>query len=177
MSRFLFKTSDGASPIEVELRTGEGAAPNQFEAALAGQSVLVEIETGRGDMGTLRLGARVLPFCVAVDRRTIHVWLDGQAYQFELADRSGRRGRSEATAALFDLTAPMPGTVLKVNVRAGDAFEAHEPLVVMESMKMEMSLSAPRAAKVKEVTCREGQLVEMGAVLVKFEETDDDAAA
>ncbi len=70
----------------------------------------------------------------------------------------------------------MPGTILKVFVSVGQRFEAHAPLVVMESMKMEMTLSAPHPGKVKEVACRPGQLVAMGAVLMRFDEKGDAGA-
>jgi 3-methylcrotonyl-CoA carboxylase alpha subunit len=76
-----------------------------------------------------------------------------------------------------DLTAPMPGTVLKVLVAPGQRFEAHAPLVVMESMKMEMTLSAPHAGRVGMIECRPGQLVAMGAVLMRFNEGGDGGAA
>jgi biotin carboxyl carrier protein len=61
----------------------------------------------------------------------------------------------------------MPGTVRKINVAPGDHFEAHQPLVVMESMKMEMSLSMPHPGTVAQLSCEVGQLVDMGAVLLR----------
>jgi len=66
----------------------------------------------------------------------------------------------------------MPGSILHVNASPGDVFAAHAPLVVMVSMKMEMTLTVPHAGKVKEVCCQPGQLVEIGAVLMRFEELE-----
>ena len=68
------------------------------------------------------------------------------------------------------LTAPMPGTVIRVLVTAGDAVDPRQPLLVLEAMKMETPLVSPYAAKVKAVHVGEGDRVEGGALLVELEE-------
>jgi acetyl/propionyl-CoA carboxylase alpha subunit len=68
------------------------------------------------------------------------------------------------------VTAPMPGTVLKVLVGPGDRVEARAALVVLEAMKMETPLAAPYDATVKAVHVEEGDRVAAGAVLVELEE-------
>jgi 3-methylcrotonyl-CoA carboxylase alpha subunit len=69
------------------------------------------------------------------------------------------------------ILAPMTGIVRAVTVREGVAVDKGDRLIVMEAMKMETSLTAPRAGLVAEVFCAEGETVEGGAVLVRFEET------
>jgi acetyl/propionyl-CoA carboxylase alpha subunit len=68
------------------------------------------------------------------------------------------------------ITAPMPGTVIKVNVHEGSTVEAGDPLVVLEAMKMETPLLAPFDATVKAVHVEEGDRVAGGAVLVELDE-------
>jgi biotin carboxyl carrier protein len=68
------------------------------------------------------------------------------------------------------VTAPMPGTVLRVDVAPGDRVEARQPLVVLEAMKMETPLVAPYAAVVRAVHAAAGDAVAAGAVLVELEE-------
>ena len=68
------------------------------------------------------------------------------------------------------LTAPMPGTVLKVLVAAGDEVAARQPLVVLEAMKMETPLVSPYDATVRAVHVVEGDRVAGGTVLVELEE-------
>ena len=68
------------------------------------------------------------------------------------------------------LTAPMPGTVIKVLVAEGETVTARQPLVVLEAMKMETPLSSPYDAVVRAVNVAEGDRVAGGAVLVELEE-------
>jgi acetyl-CoA/propionyl-CoA carboxylase, biotin carboxylase, biotin carboxyl carrier protein len=71
-----------------------------------------------------------------------------------------------AGAVSGTLTAPMPGTVIKVNVHTGSTVQAGDPLVVLEAMKMETPLLAPYDAIVETVHVEEGDRVAGGAVLV-----------
>jgi acetyl/propionyl-CoA carboxylase alpha subunit len=82
-------------------------------------------------------------------------------------DSTGEHGRG---AEQSTLTAPMPGTVIRVLVSKGQEVEPRQPLVVLEAMKMETPLVSPYAATVKAVSVAEGDRVEGGAVLVELEE-------
>ena len=66
------------------------------------------------------------------------------------------------------ITAPMPGTVLRVLVAEGDRVSARQPLIVLEAMKMETALPAPFPATVGAVHVREGDRVAGGAVLLEL---------
>jgi acetyl-CoA/propionyl-CoA carboxylase, biotin carboxylase, biotin carboxyl carrier protein len=74
-----------------------------------------------------------------------------------------------AAGAHGALEAPMPGSVLSVLVTAGDEVEEGDVLVVVESMKMELTVAAPRAATVRTVDVAEGDQVEQGQALVELE--------
>ena len=64
------------------------------------------------------------------------------------------------------INAPMPGTVLRVNVTPGQAVKEGDVLLVLEAMKMENEITAPRAGTVNQVVATKGSTVETGAVLV-----------
>ena len=70
------------------------------------------------------------------------------------------------------LTAPMPGKIIAVNAKAGDSVKAGEPLIVMEAMKMEMSLEAPRDGVVAQVSAEVGALVSDGDVLLSLDKEE-----
>jgi biotin carboxyl carrier protein len=81
-----------------------------------------------------------------------------------------RRGRGAGDADTGDaprtIVAPMPGRIVKVLVKPEEAVAARQPLVVVEAMKMENELRAPRAGIVAEVRVAEGASVEANTVLV-----------
>jgi len=68
-----------------------------------------------------------------------------------------------------ELTAPMPATVLKVLVAPGAHVKKGDTLIILEAMKMELSLRAPGNATVTAIACREGELVQPDAILVELE--------
>ena len=70
------------------------------------------------------------------------------------------------TGAGETVNAPMPGTILKVNVTPGQAVKEGDVLVVLEAMKMENEIMAPRAGSVAQVLVQKGSTVDTGAVLV-----------
>jgi len=80
--------------------------------------------------------------------------------------RSSRR--SEAKAGRYELTSPMPATVVKVLVAPGQPVRHGDTLVVLEAMKMELPIRAPADAVVQAVNCREGELVQPDRPLVEL---------
>jgi 3-methylcrotonyl-CoA carboxylase alpha subunit len=72
------------------------------------------------------------------------------------------------------LTAPMPGTVVKVLVGEGDEVEEGQTLLVLEAMKMEQSVAAPYAGTVRALPFDEGARVPGGAVLAELEEREEE---
>jgi len=74
------------------------------------------------------------------------------------------------TGEQSSLTAPMPGTVIRVAVAEGDRVDAHQPLIVLEAMKMETPIVAPYEAVVRTIHVAEGDRVAGGTVLVELED-------
>jgi biotin carboxyl carrier protein len=109
---------------------------------------------------------------LAVARHGAEAFVDveGQSLEFRLApppaveDAVRHAARAEGTAVL---TAPMPGRVLHVRHRAGDSVDAHDPVVVLEAMKMEHAISAPLAGTVTAVHVQPGDQVQRGDLLAE----------
>ena len=125
---------------------------------------VVELEPG-----LLRVAAqdRTQTVRIAHDapRRFLH--LDGCTLEYTVAAAGGPApGGRGATPE--DLAAPMPGGVTQVLVRPGEGVTVGQPLVIVEAMKMEHVIRAPRAGRIAEVRVREGDQVEGGAVVVEL---------
>jgi len=113
---------------------------------------------------------------VVLDRRATGAWVvyvNGRAAGARIVDprtwrRDNRRG-SSATSGSRTVTSAMPGRVVKVLAKPGDRVAERQPLVVVEAMKMENELRAPREAVVREVRVTAGASVEAGAILMVLE--------
>ena len=100
----------------------------------------------------------------------ISVHQNGRCWIFAPHERTDTAG--DAPAGQADLSAPMPGRVLAVEVAVGDKVEAGARLVVLEAMKMEYPIQAPAAGVVRELYCAPGSQVERGATLLLLEPED-----
>ena len=95
------------------------------------------------------------------------VFYDGRVYTPEMVDAPGHGRRAHVDAD--GLGAPMPATVRAVLVSVGDQVTEGQTLVVLEAMKMELPLRAPKTGRVAHVRCAPGELVQPGAPLVELE--------
>ncbi|KUH92701.1 biotin carboxylase N-terminal domain-containing protein [Mycobacterium sp. IS-3022] len=85
-----------------------------------------------------------------------------------------RIGDPDAAVALGSLLAPMPGSVLRIGAAVGDAVAAGQPLVWLEAMKMEHTVTAPTDGVLTELNVEPGQQVDVGAVLARVENPQGD---
>jgi 3-methylcrotonyl-CoA carboxylase alpha subunit len=99
---------------------------------------------------------------------TLTLFLDGRNLVFHLPDHL--LGGHSGEIVDDELIAPMPGLIKMVRVGAGEAVAKGQPLVVMEAMKMELTLSATREGTVASVLVAEGAQVSEGTVLVTLHE-------
>jgi pyruvate carboxylase subunit B len=139
-------------------------------AFLKGEATLgirkVEPETKGGPQGAgsgafaLRVGGK--RFDVHVDGQRVTV--DGKAYDIELADEADAAGPAPAVDTT-DVTSQMPGVVLRVLTQPGDHLSAGDAIVVLEAMKMEVSVTAPCDGVVRSIEVEVGQQVANGQTL------------
>jgi 3-methylcrotonyl-CoA carboxylase alpha subunit len=76
--------------------------------------------------------------------------------------------QSKEAGSTSHIIAPMPGRIVLVKTQVGDNVEKDQELLVMEAMKMELALKAPRAGTIEAVSAIQGEFVEADAVLVRF---------
>ncbi len=164
---------DGGHAESAFSRTGDGA---HVESGFSrtGDGAHVESAFSRTDAGATRSRRSFeVSFSPHGDEGTI-VWVNGVPVPIAVADPRARfrhRNRHSGTAASAAraIVAPMPGRVVKVLVEHGQTVVERQPVVVVEAMKMENELRAPRAGTVTAVHVTEGMSVEAHAVLVVLE--------
>jgi len=95
----------------------------------------------------------------------------GAAEQMVTLTDPGRQARDERedSSGIETVVSVMPGKIVRVLVCEGDAVEAGQGLVVVEAMKMENEIAAPRAGSVNSIAVETGQTVEGGAELLRIE--------
>lgn len=100
-------------------------------------------------------------------------WVTVKGQTFLLTKTPSTKTSSKTSGARLDhtgeLTAPMPGQVRAVNVNEGDAVIKGQTLLVLEAMKMEIRIQAPRGGMVKKLLVKQGQTVEREQVMVEIE--------
>ena len=127
-----------------------------------------QVELSFGDR-TVRVIARADP--AAPGNRLVR--LGRLSARLELTSELDGHQAGSAAGELHELdvvTAQLPGRVARVAVEAGQAVQMSQTLVVLEAMKIEHLVGAPRDGTVRRVICREGDQVEPGSVLVELEE-------
>ncbi|HEY2344484.1 MAG TPA: acetyl/propionyl/methylcrotonyl-CoA carboxylase subunit alpha [Xanthomonadaceae bacterium] len=152
--RHLLHASGHAGAYRVH---GEG-----FEVAVAGARIVDGVLSARFDGDARRHRAHADANAVLVHDGTRRLRFE-RVPAFQIAGDAGTSGGHRVTA-------PMTGRIVLVKVAAGDTVEAGQEVLVMEAMKMELSLKSPRAGTVDAVRVQAGELVEGDTVLVQLEE-------
>jgi len=111
----------------------------------------------------VRRGDRIERLFAVVSGAITWVFHDGDVFELASEEAGGSRPRALAQGSL---TAPMPATVIGVKVKAGDAVQRGDILVVLEAMKMELPVRAPGDGRVAAVHCRVGDLVQPEVSLI-----------
>lgn len=129
----------------------------KYKVTLNGRTYEVEVEAGK---------AMLLDEYEAVVPTAAPVAAPAAAPAPVAAPAAAPAPAAAAPVAGEAVTAPMPGNILKVNVTPGQAVKEGDVLVVLEAMKMENEILAPKACTVKQVLVSKGATVDTGATLV-----------
>ena len=96
--------------------------------------------------------------------KNLIVTVNGVAYNVTVEEGTGTP--VAAAAGAVSVTAPMPGNILDVKVKAGDSVKAGDTLLILEAMKMENEISAPQDGTIASVNVRKGDVVNSGDLLI-----------
>jgi biotin carboxyl carrier protein len=156
--RFIVRQGDTATPAEVladgRVRVGETGAVFTVSATARGHYVVTD-------------GARTWRVAVAGPPDARWVSAGGASACVEVQPE-GRALAPRKRAVQGGLSAPMPGTVIDVEVEVGQQVRAGDVLLTLEAMKMELPIRAPRDGVVSAIRCTPGELVQPGPPLVEL---------
>jgi biotin carboxyl carrier protein len=140
-----------------------------YRAALGEKTAEVEIlQANEGRLDLLIDGKRVTAY-VSSENAKRWVTLNGQTWVFT-KPAAGAKRKSTGHEHASELAAPMPGQVRAVNVSEGDSVTKGQTLLVLEAMKMEIRIQAPREGIVMKLFVKQGQTVEREQILIEVEQ-------
>lgn len=151
----------------MKLSSGDEAADVRIEgenAHLDGRSVTFEASRRDGRLEEIRIDQDVFRVRVAREKDRVFVWCAGEVREFL---RAGRRSTRMAEA-VGGLIAPMPGLVRRILAKAGSSVARGDVILILEAMKMEHAIRAPRPGTVVKVFHAEGDRVEAGTTLAEI---------
>ena len=168
MAKLYATVNNGTTPIELERATASSPW------TLKGQKPDL-VKTGPGQYSLVLNGRshRVLVLKEDRENKTVRLRIGAHTYTVKLEDEQHHLmhelglDKSVGTA-LKDIKAPMPGLVLKMLVKEGDAVKKNDPVLILEAMKMENVIKSPGDGTVKKIHAQEKTAVEKGQLLVGF---------
>jgi 3-methylcrotonyl-CoA carboxylase alpha subunit len=135
-------------------------------ARIDGEEISAQMERLTDGSAMLALAGRRYRIAGAKRANAILVAAGAMSAEYQIVE--ARRGAHQAGLTSPTIDAPMPGTVLKILVKEGARVAANDPLIVLEAMKTETTLSAESSAMVKRICVQVGQKVDHGATLIEL---------
>ena len=138
-----------------------------WQLSMADVQLQLRVNHVSGKELSLQVGTHSVSGTVVRHGEQFHVFVHGAHVELNYVDPLLHAGETEAEAGR--LTAPMPGKIVALLVDAGREVKQGEPLLIMEAMKMEHTITAPTAGTVQAFRFALGDQVGDGAELVEFE--------
>lgn len=154
---------------EVEHNVELSRARVDYRLHIDGRVVPVDLKTAADGHCWLTVNGETCEVFLATRGDDVFVQLDGEAFQLTYEHPLERLAHQAHGGAEDSVRAPMPGSLVNVPVKAGQAVSRGETLLVMESMKMETTIVAPRDGVVQAVHFAPGQTFDRDALLLTLE--------
>lgn len=115
-----------------------------------------------------------IPYLIQKDGKPLFFDDEGQESIYEVLDEESLGDSGEQVVGQSDFVkSPMPGTIVKVYVEVGQEVKANDPLISVESMKMEFLIRATHDAKVESIRHLSGSFVQIKETLITFEKQEE----
>lgn len=158
-----FKLGDADYSVELS------RSADAYRLHIGDRVLPINLETGADGRAWLTLGERHVEVVLATRGDEIFMHLEGEAYQLRYQHPLDRLAAQSHGAADDGVRAPMPGSIVAVHVKPGDAVTKGQTVLIMESMKMETTIVSPRNGVVQAVQFEKGQTFDRDALLLSLE--------
>lgn len=138
----------------------------QRQLLLDAAELSATLSTGTGSAATLTLNNQSTSLRIASTGDLCFIHLNGEIHEVAILEPLTVYARHAGTATGLQTHAPMPGSVVAIPVSPGDIVRPGDTLVIIESMKLEVSLKATQPGLVAVISCAVGATFEKDAVLV-----------
>jgi biotin carboxyl carrier protein len=157
---YRYQVGDETKSVQVE-RDGE-----HYVVTVGDQPYRVAVQRSMPETLSFTIDGQHYRAAIAADGPRRYVAFDAKVFAFTKAEATEQRKAKTTEAG--NLTATMPGQVVKVLVSEGDSVKRGQPLIIVEAMKMEMRVAAPADGQVVKLLVSTGQIVERGQRLLEL---------
>ena len=168
MTHYNLSNSGVSFPVEVT------RLQNDFKVVVNGRTILLRLQPAEQPGSVIaQIGDRPLKIEIeGVDDQRVVLVIEGERLAFHrtanLSAIGSEQMRPQAKHQNDSLNAPMPGRVISVLAREGKRVSEGDPMVIIESMKMETVIRSDRSAEVEDVLVSEGSAIRRGQPLVRY---------
>jgi biotin carboxyl carrier protein len=147
-------------------------AGEQWKCMLDGRAMAVDVVYGQNGVLSLLLGGKSYEVTQETVGAETNVVVSNERFSTSVRDPRSFRSRNRASATeqgVMKIKAPMPGKVVRVLAGVGTHVELGQSVIVIEAMKMQNELKAPKSGVVRKINVTEGAAVDAGQALAEVE--------
>lgn len=150
--------------------TLENNPDGNYKISLDGDPIELQVSHLQPNSLTMEIGHRLSTAYIAQNDGKLFVHIDGKTIELSLSDSKQKKHSKEGLeyGAKDEITTPMPGKIVRLLVKVGDIVKPKQPLVIVESMKMENEIKSSIDGCIKAVNFKPGDLVNPGQTIIKL---------
>lgn len=145
---------------------------NELIASINNNAVNYQFEKVDDNLSHIWIdGIKHKAYC-ATDKKGVFIWIDGHSFKFDFVDDDQEESIDNKNTNRQEVTAPMPGNIVKIMVEENQEIAEATPLLIVEAMKMETTLYSQISGYIKEINCYEKEQVDSDKVLIVIEKKE-----
>ena len=167
---FEFSHNGNLCTVNIETDKRDNGEANGFIVSFGEKEYRIDATRVSPNCFSILLDGRNMIAYIAESEDSLYVHINGRAVILDKVkeDRNSFIKDAVEFVSKDEISTPMPGKVVKILIKEGDKVTAKQPLVIVESMKMENEIKSPADGKVKSIHFEPGDLVKPGQPIIKL---------